>query len=381
MNKGYINHYGQRAVVNHFRYNDSIQSILIPAGVNSISVHLWGGGGYRKGATVASSGAFIHGTLSVTPGSKLDILVGAGGGYQSSTSNEDRNRLGGGPIREKGSRKCERRWSMNTLPCWKGGDGCGGKSAIQINGEDVLIAAGGHSSNGEQGSDRHAVKGIATSSSLDSGHCKGQHSKYYNASACGRGGPEFFGGIGQHGLVVIEFHPPSSHSSSAEAIPTDSTVSSISSYLRIPPSSIPSPMMLRATSPPLPPPPQRLSSKSTTTAQPTHFLSPAVDSFLLTIFIVCSGVVSIAAICFYGYYPFDENENDGAHRSTTPELVIALVSRLPFSVSLPVAVATLVTNSQNGSPTTTPQHGSGPHGSVYAGVASTTAEGDDDDDP
>ena len=41
MNKGYINHYGQRAVVNHFRYNDSIQSILIPAGVNSISVHLW----------------------------------------------------------------------------------------------------------------------------------------------------------------------------------------------------------------------------------------------------------------------------------------------------------------------------------------------------
>lgn len=314
----------------------------------------------------------------MSPGSKLDILVGAGGGYQSSASNEDRNHSRGGPTREKGSRKCERRWSMNSLPCWKRKDGYGGKSAIQINGEDVLIAAGGHSSSGEQGSDKHhAAKGIATSSSLDSGHCKGQHSKYYNASACGRGGPDSSGSIGQHGLVVIEFHPSSS--SSAEAIPTYSTVSSISSYLRTPPSCIPS--VLAVSSPPPPPPPQILSSKSTTTtAQPTHFLSPAVDSFLLTIFIVCSGVVSILAICFYGYYPFDENEYDGAHRSTTPpELVIALVSRLPFSVSLPVAVATLVTNSQNGATTSTPTTPSHEQ-SVYAGVASTTADGDDDDD-
>jgi hypothetical protein len=41
------------------------------------------------------------------------------------------------------------------------------------------------------------------------GTCNGQHSKYYDPTACGRGGGGGSSEIGQNGLVVIELMYPS----------------------------------------------------------------------------------------------------------------------------------------------------------------------------
>ena len=43
-----------------------------------------GGGGYGEGATLlGKSGAFVHGCLFVSSGSRIDVLFGGGGGYPS----------------------------------------------------------------------------------------------------------------------------------------------------------------------------------------------------------------------------------------------------------------------------------------------------------
>lgn len=90
----------------------------------------------------------------------------------------------------------------------------GGRSSIQISCKDVLIAEGGHG--------RSSFPLSPSQSSMDSsgggegpgnvnssrGTCNGQHSKYYDPTACGRGGGS--SETGQNGLVVIELMYPSS---------------------------------------------------------------------------------------------------------------------------------------------------------------------------
>ena len=64
-----------------FQYvTTATQPYTVPAGVTSITVKMWGGGGSSgySGGT-GGAGAYLSGTLSVVPGQVLNILVGGGG--------------------------------------------------------------------------------------------------------------------------------------------------------------------------------------------------------------------------------------------------------------------------------------------------------------
>ena len=64
-----------------FQYvTTSLQSYTVPAGVTSITVKMWGaGGGGTSITTAGGAGAYLTGTLTVTPGQVLSLLVGGGG--------------------------------------------------------------------------------------------------------------------------------------------------------------------------------------------------------------------------------------------------------------------------------------------------------------
>lgn len=84
-----------------YNYTGSIQSYTVPTGVTSIEVLMWGGGGagsYRNAnnnAGSGGSGAFVKGSLTVTPGQVLYIVVGGGGTY-STTNGTHAGGYGGG---------------------------------------------------------------------------------------------------------------------------------------------------------------------------------------------------------------------------------------------------------------------------------------------
>lgn len=139
-----------RVVITHgttdvvFNYTGFDQTFTVPAGVTEITVALWGAGGgaanHASGWATRRSGrggagAFVTGTLSVTEGEELKIVVGGGGaGGQIGTdlSNRNQNRkygLGG-----LGGR------SLNTAI---DGAGCGGGLAGIARGNDFLAIAGG----------------------------------------------------------------------------------------------------------------------------------------------------------------------------------------------------------------------------------------------
>jgi hypothetical protein len=63
---------------NIFTYTGSDQSYTVPVGTNSIVVTMWGaGGGGAYNSNVGGPGAFVSGTLSVTPGDTLKVIVTA----------------------------------------------------------------------------------------------------------------------------------------------------------------------------------------------------------------------------------------------------------------------------------------------------------------
>jgi len=76
----------------------TLQSWTVPAGVTRVTVEAWGaqgGSGAIYGTSVGAGGrgAYVRGTLTVTPGSVLDILVGQAGG---SSGGPHGNENGGG---------------------------------------------------------------------------------------------------------------------------------------------------------------------------------------------------------------------------------------------------------------------------------------------
>ena len=155
----------------------------------------------------------LTGTLSVAAGSKLDVIVAGGGS------------AGG---------RCARRLGSTGGPATSSDYGDGGRSSIQTSGEDMLIAEGGeggeedssskkekqieeeemkhrslpnsdlissHSSSNRSSS--HSSSSSSSSSRSIFGTCNGQHSKFFDPSACGRGGSR----TSQEGLVAIELLP------------------------------------------------------------------------------------------------------------------------------------------------------------------------------
>ena len=88
-----------------FSYTGADQNYTVPVGVSSITVTMWGAGGGGYG-NIGGPGAFVSGTLSVTAGQTLKVIVGQGGplntasvyggGGPSSTNQHDDAGSGGG---------------------------------------------------------------------------------------------------------------------------------------------------------------------------------------------------------------------------------------------------------------------------------------------
>jgi len=109
-------------------YTGADQTVTVPAGATSVTIKAWGAGGGGipgsggSGQGFVSSGGgggFATGTLAVTPGQTLTLIVGQGGAVTGA------NRYGGGG---GGS--------------YYGGDG-GGRSAVRTSAGVELITAGG----------------------------------------------------------------------------------------------------------------------------------------------------------------------------------------------------------------------------------------------
>lgn len=112
-----------------FNFRDgTLQNFVVPAGVSSVHVELWGaGGGGGRYANLGGAGAYVAGDLAVTPGETLGIIVGKGG---SDGGSAQTNTEGGGG----GST-----YYNAELRCGSGG----GRSAIQRSGDDIVTAGGG----------------------------------------------------------------------------------------------------------------------------------------------------------------------------------------------------------------------------------------------
>jgi hypothetical protein len=67
---------------NTFTYTGSLANWSVPAGVTSVTVYMWGGGGgnFATGQTPGGGSAFVQGSLLTTPGETLTLLVGQGAG-------------------------------------------------------------------------------------------------------------------------------------------------------------------------------------------------------------------------------------------------------------------------------------------------------------
>ena len=87
--------FGNSQTTTAFSYTGANQTFTVPAGVNSINVKMWGAGGASSfyGPSAGGSGAFVKGTLAVTPGQSLIVVVGQGGIYFSTNTGYG----GGGP--------------------------------------------------------------------------------------------------------------------------------------------------------------------------------------------------------------------------------------------------------------------------------------------
>ena len=159
------------------------QTFTVPATTSSVNVFMWGaagGGGYVGGgnAAKAGAGAYVQGTLAVTPGATIRIVVGKGGiaGSQVTT-------YGGGGAGIPG----------NT--CGSGG----GRSAIQFTaGTDIVTVAGGggggyYNANGTGGWG-DATTGTGRAGSAAAGGNAVYGGKGGTQSAGGAAGQENYGG-------------------------------------------------------------------------------------------------------------------------------------------------------------------------------------------
>jgi hypothetical protein len=98
---------------NVFTYQGYVENITVPEGVRALHVYMWGASGGMAGG----NGAYVEGLLPVSAGQQLKVIVGQAGSLGGSRA------FGGGGYGMFG--------------------GGGGRSAIQIENEDVVTAGGG----------------------------------------------------------------------------------------------------------------------------------------------------------------------------------------------------------------------------------------------
>jgi len=105
-----------------FTYSGATTAYIVPTGVTSVFVQLWGAGG-GSFENSGGGGAYVQGDLAVTPNETLTILVGGGGGGGTPPGSEGGGGFGGGASGSQG--------------------GGGGRTAIIVAGADAVDAGAG----------------------------------------------------------------------------------------------------------------------------------------------------------------------------------------------------------------------------------------------
>jgi hypothetical protein len=152
-----------------FSHTGADQSYTVPVGITSINITMWGaGGGGFSTSFAGGAGAFIQGTLSVTPGQVLTIIVGGG---SAST-------YGGGGTEASG-----------------GGRG-GGRSSIKTAGGTEIVIVGGGGGGAAQNGGGHAN----FSPTINGG--AGFRGREGSPPVAGAGGTQTAGGAGGAGVAT-----------------------------------------------------------------------------------------------------------------------------------------------------------------------------------
>ncbi len=177
--------FGQTTV--SFAYTGANQTWTCPQGVTSITVKVWGAGGSGAGGPSAGgSGAFVTGTMAVTPGTTYVLIVGGGGTYGSAAAGG----FGGGGQAGTGT----------------GGASGGGYSGIfttSVSQANALVVAGGGGAAGYYGGGTYGGAGGATSGTAGGNRTAGTFTGGGGGttSAGGAGGVGGVGGVAGSALA------------------------------------------------------------------------------------------------------------------------------------------------------------------------------------
>ena len=138
-----------------FSYVGADQTFVVPSGVTSLKVKLWGAGGGSAGG----SGAFVTGDLAVTPGETLTLIVGQGGIDSSSATTYGGGGGGGDQATSTpgsgGGRSAIRRMTTEVVTASAGGRGHiggngGGAGGLTLGGDGVTGLPGDAGKGGTQ---------------------------------------------------------------------------------------------------------------------------------------------------------------------------------------------------------------------------------------
>ena len=207
-----------------FSYTGGNQSFVVPTGLTTVDVKMWGGAGGRGvgqngNNQPGGAGGYTSATLSVTPGETLNVLVGGGGlGAASTGTNGSWFSPIGGGFPDGGGRTSNangagggrseiKRGTSDLLIAGGGGGGGTNLSTDNISlggaGGGASGASGGNSNNEHGGSGGSQSAGGAAGTGVHSGASGaafqgGQLSTSMSFGTCGGGGGYYGGGTGSN---------------------------------------------------------------------------------------------------------------------------------------------------------------------------------------
>ncbi len=209
---------------NSYAYTGSVQTFVVPAGVTSITVSIWGaGGGGSKTGGSGGSGALVQGTMSVTAGSTLYLVVGGGGSYNAVSNAYGGGGASGVALTGAGGGGYSGIFSSNTLSqanalaiagagggggyygisTYGGGGGAtSGSAAGNYNGTNTGGGGGSAASGGIGGASTTGTNVAGTAGSALTGGGGGVTTSYGG----GGGGGGYYGGGGGYGTRSITYY-------------------------------------------------------------------------------------------------------------------------------------------------------------------------------
>lgn len=129
-----------------YTYTGSNQSFVVPSGITSVNVYMWGAGGGAGLGAGGGAGCYVQGILTVIPGETLTIVVGQGGGNKASSFGKTYGGGGSGGGLDNG---------RSDIVSSQGG----GRSAIVRSATDLVTAAAGGGGRGGRGGRGRLVTG------------------------------------------------------------------------------------------------------------------------------------------------------------------------------------------------------------------------------